>query len=59
MIRCCKDCKERHPICHSECERYMAEKAAYAKNTRTWNSERVMFEYDYDKTTKIQRKMKQ
>lgn len=25
MIRCCKDCDERHIGCHGECEKYRAE----------------------------------
>ena len=28
MIRCCYKCTERHDLCHSTCERYLAEKAA-------------------------------
>ena len=27
----CKDCEERHPLCHAECERYMAYKAEAAE----------------------------
>ena len=25
MIRCCKDCQERHIGCHGNCEKYQAE----------------------------------
>lgn len=25
-IKCCKDCKERHPHCHTSCPRYLEEK---------------------------------
>lgn len=25
----CKGCKNRHYLCHSECEKYLAEKAAW------------------------------
>lgn len=27
-ITCCKDCTERHPNCHAECEKYKAQKNA-------------------------------
>ena len=27
MIRCCKDCKERHPACWGSCEKYKVQKA--------------------------------
>jgi len=27
LIKCCKDCKDRHPACHDFCERYRKEKA--------------------------------
>lgn len=26
-IKCCKDCKERHIGCHSDCDRYNKEKS--------------------------------
>lgn len=26
-IECCKDCADRHPACHSHCEKYQTEKA--------------------------------
>lgn len=57
MIKCCKDCKERHLNCHSECERYLAEKSASIKDQREWSNGRIMHEYRYDKNTKIKRKM--
>lgn len=27
MIKCCKDCNDRYPGCHSHCARYINEKA--------------------------------
>ena len=27
MTAPCKDCPDRHPLCHSECEKYLAYKA--------------------------------
>ena len=29
MIRCCKDCQERHIGCHGKCEKYQAENQAH------------------------------
>lgn len=29
MIFTCKDCGNRHPGCHSQCEKYKKEKATY------------------------------
>lgn len=26
-IECCKDCADRHPGCHGQCEKYQTEKA--------------------------------
>ena len=31
MTFTCKDCGNRHPGCHSQCEKYQKEKAAYEK----------------------------
>lgn len=58
MISCCKDCEERHPLCHSECERYITEKAQRGKNEKEWRNGRIMYEYRFDKNTRIKRKMK-
>lgn len=55
MIKCCKDCEERHPLCHSECERYNAEKAEQAERMKDWHNGRVCFEYRFDKDSKIKR----
>lgn len=59
MIKCCRDCKERHHLCHSECERYIAEKNQNAKTMAEWRNGRVLHEYRFDKATKIMRKMRQ
>jgi hypothetical protein len=56
MIKCCKDCEERHLNCHSECERYLTEKAGNRKDEKEWRNGRIMFEYRFDKDTKIKRK---
>lgn len=26
LIKCCKDCKDRHPACHDSCDKYQKEK---------------------------------
>jgi hypothetical protein len=56
MIKCCKDCEDRYFGCHSECDRYLKEKKKSAKNQRDWQISRIMYEYGYDKTTKLKRK---
>lgn len=30
-IKCCKDCKERHPHCHASCPRYLEEKIEHER----------------------------
>lgn len=30
-IKCCYKCEDRHPGCHSECERYKQEREQYEK----------------------------
>lgn len=30
-IKCCKDCKERHPHCHTSCPRYLEEKIEHER----------------------------
>lgn len=30
-FRVCLDCKKRHPCCHSNCEKYLSEKAEYER----------------------------
>lgn len=31
MIKCCKNCENRHPHCHNTCEEYLTEKAEWEK----------------------------
>ena len=49
MDKCCKDCIERHPHCHSSCERYKRYTAANdAKRTarqKREHAERDMYEH--------------
>ena len=35
MVRCCRECTERHTACHDACERYLKEKAE-AKKEKEW-----------------------
>ena len=30
-IKCCKDCKDRHPHCHTSCPRYLEEKIEHER----------------------------
>lgn len=34
MTAPCKDCPDRHPLCHSECEKYLAYKAEREEQRR-------------------------
>ena len=58
MIKCCKNCKERRPMCHSNCELYLAEKDEYLKMMKDWHNGRSMYEYNYDKATRIMRRLR-
>jgi hypothetical protein len=41
IIRCCKDCTDRHYGCHSKCEKYNAEKKAMERKyvASDWEAE--------------------
>ena len=50
QIRCCKGCTERHMGCHSECEKYKAEK----KDVSAYNqSEAALYAYYRAKHSKF------
>lgn len=34
MVRCCKNCMDRYPNCHSECKMYQKEKTESIKEQR-------------------------
>lgn len=36
-IKCCKDCKERHPHCHATCLRYLEEKMEHERQRERAN----------------------
>ena len=39
-IKCCKDCDDRHPNCHSTCERYLAEKKEHERQREVAQKQR-------------------
>lgn len=45
MIKCCKDCKERHPKCHDKCKRYLEEKAAYEAAKEAFRKDEEYYAY--------------
>ena len=40
VITCCKDCEERHPKCHADCERYLAQREEMRKEAEKRLAER-------------------
>lgn len=42
IIRCCYKCTERHESCHSNCEKYAAEKATLKKYN---SSDGLVYDY--------------
>ena len=51
-IKCCKDCKDRHPHCHATCPRYLEEKMEHERQRERANkikkTESDMFGYKED-----------
>lgn len=41
LIKCCKDCEDRHPKCHGSCERYLAEKAKLQAEREAIQKEKI------------------
>ena len=41
-IQCCKDCQDRHPKCHGECERYLDAKARLETEKEARKKERML-----------------
>lgn len=39
-ITCCKDCEERHPKCHADCEKYIAQREQMHKEAEKRLAER-------------------
>lgn len=39
-VTCCKDCTDRHPKCHSDCERYLAQREEMRKEAEKRLAER-------------------
>lgn len=54
-IDCCYNCADRHPLCHSSCEKYKQQRAEYdetvAAKKREWEIEKgltsAQFDYSY------------
>lgn len=51
-ITCCYQCPNRHPCCHSSCEKYIKEKAEYdakvSELKKQKNIQQGLNEYKYD-----------
>lgn len=52
QIRCCKDCSERVPHCHSFCAKYLAEKAEIEEAREQKQKERQIMDYYFQKKYK-------
>lgn len=48
----CRDCTERHPGCHSDCQKYQAFKETVRSNKLSRYQESVMHIYTMDKIRK-------
>lgn len=56
MIKCCYKCEERHPACHSHCERYLAESAEdRARKSEYRKQEAVRYALDGDRIRAIKK----
>ena len=42
LIKCCKDCQDRHPKCHSECEKYNAQREQLRKEAEKRLADRLV-----------------
>ena len=54
ITECCKDCKERHPACHSHCEKYLSARKEYDKRKEMIAAELYSPLYTY-KVAKIRK----
>lgn len=41
MIKCCKNCEERYPGCHSDCKRYKKEREQNIKQKRWYKEAQI------------------
>lgn len=42
MIRCCKDCEQKHGGCHAACETYKQERKAYDEQMEAVRKQRLI-----------------
>ena len=42
---CCKDCEERHPLCHGHCEKKAKADAEFQKAKNALNADKAKNEY--------------
>jgi len=56
--QCCKDCKKRHPKCHSECEEYLAAKEENERIRKARKEAGLVIEYIAESVRKSKRKRK-
>lgn len=52
-IKCCKDCTERHPLCHSHCENYITERVLLDRYKDDVRRENQVDAYNKQRTAKI------
>lgn len=56
IYKCCKECQERHPKCHADCEKKAAEDAEYAKMKEHLKSKETIFAYSREAHERKQEK---
>lgn len=59
LIRCCKDCPDRHLACHDTCERYKQEHREYQAEKEVYCKDRNKgYEYDDFRAEQIRKAQK-
>lgn len=59
LIRCCKDCPDRHLACHDTCERYRQEHREYQAEKEAYCKGKNMgYEYDDFRAEQIRKAQK-
>ena len=55
----CKGCQTRHPTCHSECEKYIAEKKAHEERMEAQRKQTVIAQGLYiEKDSNVQKALR-
>ena len=57
VIKCCKDCKERHLHCHSTCKKYIYERKELDKANAFVRKDDDYKGYRYDQNRRYERRM--